>query len=81
MQKNLILHSNVNRECVTIHPFVSFNGDIGPCHAIYKGKGITSEMASKEVVDAIPHLLVSTSENCVQDNHTLLKAYKSLMLT
>ena len=65
-----------NRECVTIRPFLSFSGDIGPCHVIFKGKGLTGQMAPREAVEKIKHLLVSTSENGSQDHKTLLAAYK-----
>ena len=33
-----------NRECVTVHPFVSFEGEIRMCHIIFKGKGISAHM-------------------------------------
>ena len=33
-----------NRECITINPFVSFDGDVEMCQVIFKGKGITSHM-------------------------------------
>ena len=37
-----------NRECVTVHPFVSFRGDLAMCHIIYKGKGISAHMNSQK---------------------------------
>ena len=45
-------------------------------HIIFKGKGITGQMAPKEAVENIKHLLISTSENGVQEHKTLLAAYK-----
>ena len=67
-----------NRECVTIHPFVSFAGEIDVCHIIFKGKGITSHMAPEVAVTKIPNLLVSTADSGTQDHVTLLAAYKQL---
>jgi len=65
-----------NRECVTIHPFVSFGGDIAMCHVIFKGKGIRAHMAIEKAVDQIPNLLISTNESGSQDHFALLDAYK-----
>ena len=65
-----------NRECVTIHPFVSFGGDIAMCHIIFKGKGISAYMAPKEAVMRIPNLLISTNDSGSQDHCTLLSAYQ-----
>ena len=65
-----------NRECVTIQPFVSFAGEQCMCQVIFSGKSITSSMAPQSVVDKIPHLLVSTTENGVQTKESLLAAYK-----
>ena len=33
-----------NRECVTIHPFVSTGEDIAMCQIIFNGKGIGAHM-------------------------------------
>ena len=30
-------------ECVTVHSFVSFSGDVAMCHIIFKGKGISQQ--------------------------------------
>ena len=63
-----------NRECVTVHPFVSFSGDVAMCHIIFKGKGISQQMAPQEAVTNIPHLLISTNDSGSQDHITLLAA-------
>ena len=60
-----------NREYVTICPFVSFNGDIELCQVIFKGKGAASKMVNPK----IKNLLVSTTENSVQDKRSLEAAY------
>ena len=65
-----------NRECVTIHPFVSLAGDIDLCHVIFKGKGIKSHMAPKVAITKIPNLLISTTDIGTQDHTSLLAAYK-----
>lgn len=65
-----------NRECVTLHPFVSFGGEIAMCHIIFKGKGISAHMAPKEAVEKIPNLLISTNDSGSQDHSTLLSAYE-----
>ena len=58
-----------NRECVTVHPFVSLSGELVMCHVIFKGQGITSQMVpDKEVIDKIDKLLISTTEHGVQDH-------------
>ena len=41
-----------NRECVTIKPYVSFDGEI-LCHVIFPGTCISSHMASKTAVKKI----------------------------
>ena len=66
-----------NRECVTIHPFVSFDGDIAICHVIFKGKGISEQMAPELAVQNIQNLLISTNDSGSQDHTTLLAAYKT----
>ena len=66
-----------NRECVTIHPFVSFSGDICLCHVIFQSKGITSHMAPEKAVKQIPDLLVSSTESGYQDGKSLLDSYKT----
>ena len=67
-----------NRECVTVHPFVTVDGHVAMCHVIFKGKGISQQMAPAVAVEKIPNLLVSTSESGCQDHNTLLDAYKKL---
>ena len=62
-----------NRECVTVHPFVSFGEDIAMCHIIFKAKGISAHMAPKEAVMRIP---TSTNDSGSQDHCTLLSAYQ-----
>jgi len=65
-----------NRECVTIHPFVSLSGEIILCHVIFKGKMITNQMcSSEEIVSKFQTLLISTTENGVQTHESLLEAY------
>ena len=61
-----------NRECVTICPFVSYNGEVEVCQVIFKGKGITSRMFNPK----IPNLLVSTTKKGVQDKESLEAALK-----
>ena len=65
-----------NRECVTVHPFVFFRGEIAMCHIIFKGKGISAHMAPKEAVERIPNLLICTNGSGSQDHSTLLSAYQ-----
>ena len=62
-----------NRECITIHPFVSFAGDIAMCHIIFKGKGIS---APKEAVEQIPNLLNSINDSGSQYHSILLSTYQ-----
>ena len=64
------------RECITVHPIVSFGGDIAMCHIIFKGKGISAHMAPKEAVMQIPNLLISTNDSENQDHCALLSAYQ-----
>ena len=61
-----------NRECITICPFVSFNGDVEICQVVFKGKGITSRMGNPD----IQNLLVSATENGIQTKSSLEDAYK-----
>ena len=56
-----------NRECVTIHPFASFEGKIG--------KDISGQMVPESAVEKIPNLLISTYDSGSQDHKTLLAAY------
>ena len=65
-----------NRECVTIQPFVSFDGEMAMCQVIFAGKSITSNMVPDGVCEKIKHLLISTTENGVQTAKSLLEAYK-----
>ena len=62
-----------NRECAAIHPFTTFSGDILICHVILASKGITSHMAPEKTVNDIEMLLVSFTENGVQDHKSHLK--------
>ena len=65
-----------NRECITVHLFVSFGGDIAVCHITFKGKGISAHMAPKEAVEGIANLLISTNASGSQNHSTLLNAYQ-----
>ena len=67
---------NENRESVTIHPFVSFSGEVCMCHVIFAATGITAHMAPQEAVDKIQNLLISNTERGSQDHTSLLAAYK-----
>ena len=67
-----------NRECVTVHPFVTFSGEKCLCHVVFAAKGITSHMAPAAAVKKIPNLLISTTEHGSQTHESLLAAYKSL---
>ena len=67
-----------NRECVTINPVISLDGKVCMCQVIFAGKGVTSNMAPKKAVDRIPYLLVSTTENGMQDHKSLHASYKVL---
>ena len=64
-----------NRECVTIHPFASFDGKIGMYHVILIGKDISGQMVPESAVEKIPNLLISTYDSGSQDHKTLLAAY------
>ena len=46
------------------------------CHVIFGAKGITDHMAPVEAVEKINNLLISTTENGVQDHSSLLAFYK-----
>ena len=65
-----------NRECVTIEPYVSFDGEILMCHIIFPGTCISSHMAPKTAVEKISNLLVSTTDSVYQDGRTSLASYK-----
>ncbi|XP_065672342.1 uncharacterized protein LOC136090155 [Hydra vulgaris] len=65
-----------NRECVTIHPLVSFSGDLCVCQVLFGTLGITNQMAPKEAVVSIPHLLITTCNHGVSDLNSLLDMYK-----
>ena len=66
-----------NRDCVTIHPIVSYAGDTVICHVIFSGSGISSKMAPKSAVEKkITNLLVSKTDTGVQDHNSLLSFYK-----
>ena len=71
--KKMILE---NRECVIIHPFVSFSGDVCLGQVIFSAKGISSHMAPPEAVQKIERLLISTTERGCQDHESLLASYK-----
>ena len=60
-----------NRECVTIMPFVSCIGEVVSCQIIFKGQGLTSQMAPNAAAENIPHLLISTTDNGIQDHTSL----------
>ena len=63
-----------NRECVTIHPFVSFSGEVVMCQVIFASVGITSQMAPPLAKEKIKHLLISTTEHGVSDQESFLAA-------
>ena len=63
-----------NRECVTVHPFVSFSGEVAICQVIFAAVGITSQMAPAAAVDKIQHLLISTTDHGVSDQESFLAA-------
>ena len=65
-----------NRECVTVHPFVSFGGDIAMCLIIFKAKGISAHMTPKEAVMRVQNLLTSANDSGSQDHCTLLSTYQ-----
>ena len=52
-----------NRECVTIKPCVSFDGEILMCHVIFPGTCINGHMAPKTAVEKINNLLVATTDS------------------
>ena len=47
-----------NRECVTIQPFSTFDGQVILCQVIFVGKAITSHIAPAEAVDSIKNLVM-----------------------
>ena len=47
------------------------------CHVIFASQEITSQMAPSEAVEKIENLLISTTENGIQDK-SLLDLYKLL---
>ena len=65
-----------NRECVTISPMISLNGNVPICHVLFASAGIKSNMAPKEAVDAIDNLLISSTENGFQTGKSCLKFYE-----
>ena len=67
-----------NRDCVTVQPFSSFQGDLAMCQVIFSGAGITSHMAPEVADTEIENLLVSVNESGVSDHKTLLAGYKTL---
>ena len=67
-----------NRECVTIHPFISLDGEVLMCHVIFKGTGINNHMAPAKTVYKIPNLYISTTESGVQDHNSLYDSYVEL---
>ena len=65
-----------NRECVTIHPFVSLDGSLVLCHIIFKAESIYSNMVTYNAVEKIENLYISTTENGSQDGQSLYEIYK-----
>lgn len=65
-----------NRECVTLEPFVSLNGDVLMLQTIFPATNITSHMAPPSAVENIPNLLISTTQSGYQDHNTCLESYK-----
>ena len=65
-----------NTECITVHHFVSFGGDIAMCHIIFKRKSISARMTPKEAAEWIPSFLISTNDSGSQVHSTLLSAYQ-----
>ena len=64
-----------NRECVTIEPYGSFDGEILMCHAIFPGTCISSQW-HENAVEKINNLLVSTICSGYEDRRTCLASYK-----
>jgi hypothetical protein len=58
------------------HIQLIFLGDVCLCHVIFAGKGISSNMASKEAVENIKNLLISSTEKGSQNHNSLLECYK-----
>ena len=67
---------NENRECVSIEPFISLDGNICMAHVIFAGSGIKSNMAPQSAVEAIPNLLISTTDHGMQTGKSCLQSYK-----
>ena len=66
-----------NRECITVDPFSTMQGDTLMCQVIFSGSGHTSHMAPESVKN-INELLITVNQSGVSDNCTLLAAYKEL---
>ena len=67
-----------NRDCVTVHPFSSFDGDMAMCQVLFSGSGHSSHMVPQNAADRIRNLLVTVNECGVTENKSLLAAYKHL---
>ena len=65
-----------NRECVTIHPFVSLDGSLVLFHIIFMAESINSNMVTYNAVEKIENLYISTTENGSQDGRSLYEIYK-----
>ena len=61
-----------NRECPTVHPMVSCDGNKVMCQVIFSRKGIDTDMFTEK----IENLVVSTTPHGVQDHHSLLSFYR-----
>ena len=67
-----------NRDCVTVQPFSSFDGDLAMCQVLFSGAGHTSHMAPELAVEKISNLLVTVNEHGVTTHKSLLSACKEL---
>ena len=67
-----------NRECVTIHPFSNFAGDLAMCQVIFSGSGMTSHMCPPAAAAKISNLVISVNESGCTTGETLLAAYEEL---
>ena len=65
-----------NRECVTVHPFVSLDGSLVLCHVIFKGEAINSNMVTSNAVEKIDNLFISTTESGSQDGRSCYEVHK-----
>ena len=65
-----------NRECVSIEPIISLNGDIVMCHVLFSADAIKSNMAPKAAVDNIDGLLISATERGFQTGKSCLRSYQ-----